>query len=304
MEYLLQRYSGNPIISPRDMPFECYSVFNAGAVKFKGEYILLLRTESYARKTSFHVARSRDGINFKVDEEPIYYPLSEVEQMGTGVHRFDMRITPLDGTFYVSHAIWLDPWGCCIGIAQTDDFRTFRQISCSVPSNRNAVLFPEKIDGKYVRLERPQDIDGSGQMWVSESPDLVHWGNSRPVILPETNWNRIKSGAGAVPIKTRAGWLEIYHATCMTASTENYHLGVCLLDLAEPHKVIAAPEKFILAAEELYECVGQVPNVVFTSGAVVEPEGEVKIYYGGADTRMCLATVNINELVDFCLKNN
>jgi predicted GH43/DUF377 family glycosyl hydrolase len=304
MKSPLQRHSENPIITPQDMPFECYSVFNAGAIKVKDEYILILRTECYARNTDFYVARSRDGVNFEVEPEPINYPMSELEQMGRRAHRFDMRITPLDDTFYVCHAVWLDPWGCCVGIAQTDDFVNFKQVSMSVPSNRNAALFPEKIKGKYVRLERPQNIDKTGHMWVSESLDLIHWGNPRPVILPYTNWNTVKSGAGAVPIKTEKGWLEIYHATCKTASTENYHLGVCMLDLEDPSKVLAAPKKFILAAQEIYECVGQVPNVVFTSGAIVEPDGEIKIYYGGADTRMCLATARIEDLIEFCLHNN
>ncbi len=296
----LKRYNGNPILTPEAMPFECYTVFNAGAVKVNDEYILILRTECYARKTVFYVARSKNGIDFTVDDKPIDYPLSDLEKTGSRAHRFDMRITPMDGTFYVCHAVWLDPWGCCIGMAKTDDFINFEQISMSVPSNRNAVLFPEKINGKYVRMERPQNIDKTGHMWISESPDLIHWGNPRPLLMPYTDWSTTKSGAGAVPIKTDKGWLEIYHATCMTASTENYHLGVCMLDLDDPSKVIAAPERFVLAAEKDYECVGQVPNVVFTSGAIVEPDGEVKIYYGGADTRMCLATAQLDDLIDFC----
>lgn len=303
MSQLLQRHPRNPILQPADLPFSAYTVFNAGAVRFRGGYLLLLRIETRERKTVFHVATSADGVNFTVNPEPIDYPLSELEQRGSRAHRFDMRITPLDGTYYVCHAVWLDPWGSCIAIAQTDDFVHFRQLSMSVPSNRNAVLFPEKINGKYVRLERPQNVDGSGSMWVSESPDLVYWGNPRPVILPYTDWSTRKSGAGCVPIRTPHGWLEIYHATCMTASTENYQLGACLLDLDDPSRVIAAPTEFILAAEELYECVGQVPNVVFTGGCCEADDGALNIYYGGADTRMCLAQTTVAALTDFCLSN-
>lgn len=298
----LKRFAGNPILSPGELPFEAYSVFNAGVAGFEGKILLLLRVETNERKTSFHMATSDDGVSFVVNPEPIQYPLSDLEKRGSIVQRFDMRITKLEDLYYICHAVWLDPWGCCIAIAQTDDFVHFRQVSMSVPSNRNAVLFPEKINGKYVRLERPQNIDGAGSIWVSESPDLVHWGNPRPVVLPYTHWSTRKTGAGCVPIKTEHGWLEIYHATCMTASTENYYLGACLLDLEDPSQVVAAPKRFLLAAEKDYECVGQVPNVVFTGGAIETGEGRINIYYGGADTRMCLAQSTLKQLTEFCLE--
>ncbi len=244
---------------------------------------------------------SDDGINFKVNPEPIIYPLREIEKKYGG-HRFDMRITFLEDTYYCYHAIWLSSLGCSLGLAKTDDFVHFEPLpSVAVPSNRNAILFPEKINGLYARLERPQDVDGSGIIWVSYSPDLIYWGNSKPLDMPNTAWSTQKSGAGAVPIKTSKGWLEIYHATCFTASTENYYLGVMLLDLEDPSKIIAAPQKLILAAEKDYECVGQVPNVVFTGGAIETDDGTLNIYYGGADTRMCLAQTTVDRLVDFCL---
>ena len=303
MDLPLKRHPRNPIIRAADLPFSAYTVFNAGATRYKGRHLLILRIENRERRTVFHTAISDNGVDFTVNPQPIDYPFSDVEKLGSRAHRFDMRITPLDGTFYVCHAVWLDPWGSCIAIARTDDFITFTQVSMSVPSNRNAVLFPEKINGRYVRLERPQNIDGSGCMWVSESPDLIYWGNARPIRLPYTDWATRKSGAGCVPIRTPHGWLEIYHGTCMTASTENYQLGVCLLDLADPARVVAAPRAFILAAEEDYECVGQVPNVVFTGGATLGDDGILNIYYGGADTRMCLAQTTVATLVAFCLRN-
>jgi beta-1,4-mannooligosaccharide/beta-1,4-mannosyl-N-acetylglucosamine phosphorylase len=298
---VLKRHPANPILTPDQLPFEAYTVFNAGATRYQGKILLLLRIETTSRETVFHVARSSDGIKFEVDEKPIVYPMSDLEKRGSRAHRFDMRITPLDGTFYVCHAVWLDPWGSCIAIARTDDFVNFTQVSMSVPSNRNAVLFPRKINGKYVRLERPQNIDGSGAMWTCESPDLVHWGNPRPIKLPYNDWSTRKTGAGCVPIETPHVWLEIYHATCMTASTENYQLGACLLDLDDPSKIVAAPKSFILAAQEIYECIGQVPNVVFTGGACETQDGKLNIYYGGADTRICLAQTTVQELTDFCL---
>jgi glycosidase PH1107-related protein len=298
----LVRCAKNPILTPAMMPFDCYTVMNAGATRFEGDVLLLLRVETRERKTRFHVARSRDGIDFEVNPEPVRYPLTELDRLGTRPHRFDMRITRMGEVYYVFHANWLDPWGSLINLAKTTDFVNFEPVSHSVPANRNAVLFPEKINGRYARLERPQNIDGRGAIWYSESPDLEFWGRSMPVMLPATDWAQFKQGAGCVPVRTPHGWLEIYHATAMTASTENYYLGACLLDLDEPWKVVAAPKSFLLAAEELYECVGQTPNVVFAGGGCEMDDGSYFLYYGAADTRMCMARTTISELVDFCLE--
>ncbi|MCG3148689.1 MAG: 1,4-beta-mannosyl-N-acetylglucosamine phosphorylase [Verrucomicrobiae bacterium] len=280
------------------MPVECSAVFNAGAVRFNGQYLLVLRVEDYARQVNFHVATSRDGVRFEVNPTPIEYPLRAIEQQ-YGTYRFDMRITPLDGQFYVCHAVWITGLGCMIGMARTRDFVKFEPLPhVSVPFNRNAVLFPEKIRGLYARLERP--MDEGGRIWVTYSPDLRFWGDAMPLNLPTQVWNWRKTGAGAMPIKTAAGWLTIYHGTAKTASSENYYLGVALLDLEDPSRVIAAPKKFILHPQEHYECVGQVPNVVFTCGAVETDDGQLNIYYAGADTCVCLAQTSIAALLDFC----
>lgn len=300
----LVRYEKNPIITPETMPFRCYTVMNAGATLFEDEVLLILRVETCARETEFYVAKSKDGVNFTVSSEPIRYPLSEPEKRYGKAHRFDMRITKLEGTYYVCHASWLGKFGCCIGMATTKDFVDFEPLPyLSEPSNRNAVLFPEKINGLYARLDRPQNFNGTGETWISYSPDLTFWGMSMPLNVPYTPWNTRKNGAGTIPIKTEKGWLEIYHATSNTCSTENYYLGVMLLDLEDPSKIIAAPREFILAAEKDYECYGQTPNVVFTSGAVEMPDGTLNIYYGAADTRMCLARSTVNELVEYCLQH-
>lgn len=298
----LVRHPNNPIITPASMPVECSAVFNAAACRYRGQYLLILRVEDFQRQVNFHVATSRDGVNFDVNPKPIHYPLGELETAQGGSLRFDMRITPLDGAWYVCHAVWITGLGCMIGMAHTTDFVNFEPVrgGVSVPSNRNAVLFPEKIKGRYVRLERPFMEDGGGRMWVSYSPDLTYWGDARPLNIPTTVWNWRKTGAGATPIKTPEGWLAIYHATAKTASSENYYLGVALLDLETPSRVIATAKRFILQPEEVYECVGQVPNVVFTCGAVETDDGRLNIYYAGADTRMCLAQTSIKELLDFC----
>ncbi|MCL2351758.1 MAG: glycoside hydrolase family 130 protein [Firmicutes bacterium] len=301
----LARHPQNPILTPDKMPFRCYTVMNSGAIMFNGNVLLLLRVEYCDRTTHFHTAVSSDGVNFTVSEAEIDYPLSETERNCGAAHRFDMRATPMDGTFYITHAAWLPgTLGCCVGMATTDDFVHFKPLPyLSEPSNRNCVLFPEKINGLYARIDRPQDVDGKGGMWVSYSPDLMFWGKSMPILLPSTPWYQNKCGAAGIPIKTDEGWLQIYHATANTCSSENYYLGAMLLDLNEPNKIIRAPREFILAAEKDYECVGQTPNVVFSNGHVVLPDGTLNVYYGGADTRMCLAQTTVKDLVDYCKYN-
>lgn len=304
MKSPLLRHPKNPIITPEMVGDHCYTVMNAGATIFKEDILLLLRVETRDRHTIFHTAHSKNGVDFRISPSPIDYPFSEIDKTVDISHRFDMRITHMDGIYYVCHATWLGNYGSIISLARTEDFIHFKQISHSVPSNRNAVLFPEKINGRYARLERPQNISGGGRIWYSESPDLEFWGNSMPLELKITFWSQCKTGAGCVPIRTPHGWLEIYHGTCKTASSENYYLGVCLLDLEKPWKVIAAPESFLLAPEMIYECIGQTPNVVFTGGGITLNDGSLYIYYGGADTCMCLATTTINDLLQFCINNN
>ncbi|HTS18151.1 MAG TPA: glycoside hydrolase family 130 protein, partial [Verrucomicrobiae bacterium] len=293
----------NPILTPEQMPFRCYAVFNAGATMFNEGVLLMLRVEGCDRTTSFYIATSEDGVDFDVNPKPIDYPLCTTEKRYGPAHRFDARITLLDGKYYIFHAAWLEPWGCMIGAATTKDFVHFEPLPhLSEPSNRNAVLFPEKINGLYARLDRPQNVPNYGSIWVSYSPDLEFWGRSMPLNLPQAGWIRNKAGAGITPIRTPQGWLEIYHATAPTCSSENYYLGAMLMDLKDPSKVIAAPKDFILAAEKDYECVGQTPNVIFTAGAVEMSDGTLNVYYGGADTRMCLAQTTVQTLVDYCLQ--
>ena len=301
----LKRHDGNPIISPKDMPVPCSAVFNTGATRFEGKVLLLMRVENFERVSNFHVGLSDDGVNFDINPEPINYPLRDIEKR-YGSHRFDMRITELEGEYYVCHALWLNA-GSCIAMAKTKDFVNFEPLpSVSVPSNRNAVLFPEKVNGLYARLERPQNTQGIGDMWISYSPDMTFWGLHEPIRMPEfpiTSWASHKTGAGVPPIKTSEGWLKIYHGTTLTCSTENYYLGVALLDLNDPAKVLAAPRSYILGADEVYECVGQTNNAVFAGGAVEMEDGTLNVYYGAADSRICLARSSVKELLEYCLDN-
>jgi beta-1,4-mannooligosaccharide/beta-1,4-mannosyl-N-acetylglucosamine phosphorylase len=275
---------------------------NAGAVRYGGKVLLFLRVEGKDRETRFHKAWSEDGLHFEVETEPLQLPLTLLEERVGEQHHFDIRVTPLDGRFYLSYAIYLERWGSTIGMAVTDDFETYTTLPyTSEPANRNAALFPEKIGGYYARLDRPQDVNGNAEMWVSYSPDLEFWGRSMPLGIPRRMWNKGKNGAGCIPVRTEEGWLIVYHATASTCSSLNYYLGAALLDLEDPSVVRAAPAEFLLAAEEPYECVGQTPNVVFTCGAVEMPDGTLNLYYAGADTRLCLGRTTVEELLQFCL---
>ena len=221
--------------------------------------------------------------------------------LGAGFARIRARAA-ISPEFYCYHCSWLVGLGSTVALARTTDFVNFEPIGgVSTPHNRNALLFPEKIGGRYCRFERPEGQ--SAIMWLSYSPDLLYWGDATPLPLPETSWNFAKTGASAVPIRTEHGWLKIYHAVSDPPSDGNYFLGAMLLDLEDPSQIIAAPRKFILAPVMDYERLGQVPNVVFCSGAV-EYQDKLHVYYGGADQRVCLATTTVDELVEFCLRES
>jgi beta-1,4-mannooligosaccharide/beta-1,4-mannosyl-N-acetylglucosamine phosphorylase len=216
---------------------------------------------------------------------------------------YDPRVTKIGDMHYIIHA-GHSGHTCRLSLVKTKDFKEFQWMGfISEVDNRNGVLFPEKINGLYARLDRPNTGADTGDIWVSYSPDLIFWGKSRCVFR---NWQGIrwawtKIGPGAVPIKTPEGWLNIFHGVRTQCKAHFvYQLGVCLLDLNDPSKVKAMAEEAILIPEEQYELVGQTPSVVFTCGAVVEDNGEVKLYYGGADTVQCLATTSIERLIDAC----
>ena len=169
---------------------------------------------------------------------------------------------------------------------------------------RNVVIFPEKFDGLYARLDRPHSEIAPWSIWISYSPDLRFWGDSQLIMRPEPyHWDEMKIGPGAPPIKTDRGWLSIYHGVFKTMDGSVYRLGVALHDLRNPANIIGVGDSWILQPEDPWEVTGYVHNVVFTCGAVPEPDGTVKIYWGGADTVMCVGEANISDLVALCLEH-
>jgi predicted GH43/DUF377 family glycosyl hydrolase len=296
------RYEGNPILTKHDIPYPVETVHNAGATKFEGRYILLFRSHLHNGRSIIGIARSDDGYDFKADSQPFMVPSTEsgfssFEEYGVE----DPRICAMDGAYYITYSAY-SRFGVRIGLARTHDFRTVERISLiSEPDMRNVVIFPETFNGRYARLDRPHSEINPWAIWLSWSPDLVHWGESEPVINPVTyHWDQMKIGPGATPIKTSAGWLNIYHGVFPTMDGSVYRLGVALHDIADPATVLGVADDWILSPEDPWELTGYVHNVVFSCGAIAEDDGTVKIYWGGADTVMCVGTARIEDLIQLC----
>jgi predicted GH43/DUF377 family glycosyl hydrolase len=307
---MLKRYEGNPILTAQDFPRPVNSVFNAGAAKHGDEYILLNRVEGLDGTSCLWVARSRDGLHFTPDPEPAMVRATEghyatYEEYGIE----DPRITKMDDVYYITYTCY-SRYAPCVGLARTRDFHTFERMGIiALPQNKDVVLFPEKVGGRYARLDRPSIVVGkcevSGDIWLSYSPDLLHWGDPRPVMRPRPGrWDSKKIGAGAPPIKTERGWLEIYHGVRKTGSGVLYRLGAVLLDLEDPSRVVGRTAGHILSPTTTEDFLGDVMNVVFTCGVILEDDGELKVYYGAADQVMCLATASMDDLIALCLEGH
>ena len=267
---------------------------------------MLFRSHKHNGRCILGLARSNDGYHFKVENKPFMEPalsgeFAEYEAFGVE----DPRITFIDGEYLITYSAY-SRHGVRIGLAKTTDWKTVKRVSLITEADyRNVVIFPEKFNGLYARLDRPHSEISPWSMWISYSPDLIYWGNSKLIMKPEPyHWDEMKIGPGAPPVKTDKGWLNIYHGVFPTMDGSVYRLGVALHDLQNPAKIIGVGDTWILQPEESYEITGYVHNVVFTCGAVPENDRTLKLYWGGADTVMCAGTANIDDLVDLCLNNS
>ena len=302
---LFRRWEGNPVLTLEDIPFRCNTVFNGTPMKVDGKYYILLRVEGQRGYSFFALAKSDNGYHFTVEPEPVLLPAREgpyapYEEMGIE----DPRATFIDGTCYIMYTA-ASGHGPRITLAKTTDFHHYERIALvSEPGNKDGLLFPEKINGQYVRLDRPIGL-GVGSIWVSFSNDMLSWGNSRVILPPRSGyWDSFRVGASVPPIRTAEGWLEIYHGVKMTSAGPIYRAGSALLDLEDPSKVIARCDVPLLSPREDYERIGDVGNVVFACGAIVEPDGEVKMYYGGADTAICVASAPLDAIIERTMNQN
>ena len=314
-----------PVLTKDDVPYDAELVFNAGVVKYKGQYVMVFRNDYGTNeqtwpgirfKTSIGVATSDDGINWKVQEKTLFDSKAFAGDEDK-MRLYDPRITIIEDKPYLCLALDTRHGirGC---IAEIDEnFEGINILSVSAPDNRNMVLFPEKIGGKYVRLERPFTVYSRGgkdrfDRWLSKSPDLVYWGESELVLAVEdVPFANDKIGPAAPPVKTEKGWLTTFHTVDIDFERgkngwepkwpKRYCAGIMLLDLEDPTKVVGMSKLPLIAPETYYETeVGFRQQVIFPGGMVVEPDGEVKIYYGASDTVECLATTTLDELLALC----
>jgi predicted GH43/DUF377 family glycosyl hydrolase len=298
---LLHRWARNPALTLRDVPYRCNTVFNGTPVKVDGDYHMIVRVEGQQGYSFFALAHSRDGLHFEVEDLPCMLP-APTAPFGIWEERGieDPRLTVLEGTMYVMYTA-VGRYGHRIALVKTEDFHTYERLGMvSEPGNKDGVLFPDKIDGLYARLDRPIG-KGVGSVWISYSPDLIHWGRSELVFSPRARyWDSYRIGASAPPILTDGGWLEIYHGVRMTPAGPIYRIGTIMLDRNNPARVVGQCLAPVLSPREDYERIGDVNNVVFACGAIVEDDGEVKVYYGAADTSICVATTTLDALIDSC----
>ena len=302
---LVKRWGGNPILTVEDMPFKCTALHNAAAVKTEKGHILLLRVEDMTGKSFFIRAHSDNGFQFTVDDEPAMVPSTEEpfassEKLGIQ----DARITPIEDTYYITYTAF-SPEGSRLAIAKTDDFVTYERIGLvTQPENRSGALLPRKIDGCFALLTRPL-VGNAGDLWISFSKDLKYWGDAKAVMTARGGfWDCNRIGVGCPPIETEQGWLLIYYGQKYNSSGHIYRLGTALLDLEDPSTVLGRCDIPILSPREYYERVGDVNNMVFTTGAVLNEQlGNLMIYYGAATNSICMGWAKMDMLVERCLNN-
>lgn len=294
------RYSQNPVIG-RNPTEGVARIFNSAVVPYEGEFIGVFRGEQINGIPYIYLGRSKDGICWSFDKNKIPFE-DENGNPFMPVYAYDPRLVKVEDVYYI---IWCqDFYGAAIGMARTTDFKRFVRVENPfLPFNRNAVLFPRKIHGNFMMLSRPSDSGHTpfGDIFVSESPDLVYWGKHRHVMgKSEEWWQSLKIGGGAAPIETSEGWLLIYHGVSNTCNGYVYSIGGAILDIDEPSKVKYRCGNYLLTPEEWYEERGFVPNVTFPCAALQDAEtNRLAIYYGAADSYVGLAFAYADELVEY-----
>lgn len=304
---LLRRDESNPILTASQWPYPAHTVFNPGATRFNDEVLLLVRVEDRRGISHLTVARSRDGrTGWQIDPEPTFLPdpIHHPEEIW-GIE--DPRITWLEekGQFAVVYTAY-SRGGPLVSLALTEDFRSFERVGAIMaPEDKDAALFPRKIGGRWALLHRPVPASGLGaHIWISYSPDLRHWGDNAILLFARRGawWDAEKIGLNTPPLETPEGWLLLYHGVRKTASGSIYRLGLALLDLEDPTRILRRSDNWIFGPREPYELVGDVPDVVFPCGWVHDAEtDELQIYYGGADTCVCRATARLSDVLDYIL---
>ncbi len=302
--FLFKRFPENPIFTPSIWPYKVNSVFNAGAVMFDNKFLLMVRVEDMRGFSHLCKATSENGYtNWNIDKSPTLAPkFDDFPEEKYGIE--DPRIVKLESeNIYAVVYTSFSESGPLVSLATTDDFKTFRRYGVIMPpDDKDASLFPRRFNGRWALLHRPSPSSYllGAHIWISYSPDLKHWGDSS-ILLPARKgswWDAYKVGLGPQPIETPEGWLIIYHGVKTTAAGALYRLGLALLDLDDPSKIIKRCDQWVFGPYEYYERVGDVPDVTFPCGVIVHGD-ELIMYYGAADTTMAIATASLKETLDF-----
>lgn len=301
----LWRYRENPVIGRNPIPGVA-RIFNSSTIPYQDGFIGVFRGEKTNGIPYIYLGRSKDAVHWDFDREPIPF-VNEKGDPFMPLYAYDPRLVKIENTYYI---IWCqDFYGAAIGMAKTADFKTFtRMENPFLPFNRNAVLFPRKIGGNYQMLSRPSDSGHTpfGDIFLSESPDLTFWGRHRHVMGRGREWwESLKIGGGASPIETGEGWLLFYHGVSGTCNGYVYSIGAAILDIDNPSVVKYRCQTYLLTPEEWYEERGFVPNVVFPCSALADAEtGRIAVYYGSADSYVCLAFTRADKLIPYIKENS
>jgi Predicted glycosylase len=301
----LWRHRENPIIGWNPTA-KSARIFNSAVIPYKGEFIGLFRADHKDGIPQIHLGRSMDGLHWDIEDEEIHW-VDESGRPYQPAYAYDPRLIPIDGKCYI---LWCtDFGGATLGFGVTEDFKTFVRLENPfIPFNRNGVLFPRRVNGVYLLLSRPSDGGHTpfGDIFLSESPDLVHWGRHRRVMAKGGSWwQNVKIGAGATPIETDKGWLLFYHGVSGTCNGFVYSFGAALLDLDCPSKVLYRTRDYLLTPEKDYETRGFVPNVTFPCATLQDaPTGRITVYYGSADTYVAVAYTQISDLLEELTRNS
>jgi len=296
IERTFKRHPSNPIITAADLPYQANAVFNAGAADLGDSVLLLVRVESCSGRSHLIVARSDDGIGgWQFEEQALLHPAQGVAYEENGVE--DSRLTWMEdlGSWGIAYTAY-SPYGPGVALALTTDFKEVKRLGMVLPpDDKNAGLFPQKFGELYAMLHRPSV--GGGSVWISYSPDLVYWGKPK-VVLPVRGgpwWDGMRVGACLPPIRTEKGWLLIYHGVKEVVRNPVYRIGAALLHPDDPGKLIARGRWWLMTPTAPYERSGDAPNVVFACGGILRQD-ELWMYYGGADSCICLAKAKLDAI--------
>ncbi len=305
---LFQRYDGNPILTAADWPYTVNAVLNPGATRFGGETLLLIRVEDRTGLSHLCVARSADGLtNWIVEDDRSLQPEVESESERFGIE--DPRIT-LCGDEHMIVYTGYSAVGPLVCLAATRDFRSYERRGVLMPpEDKDAALFPRQFDGRWALIHRPVATAPAHEahIWLSWSPDLRHWGDHTILLRARKGawWDAHKVGLNPPPLLTSQGWLLLYHGVRVTAAGSIYRVGLALLDTERPDRVLARSSEWIFGPRAPYERAGDVSDVVFPCGWLLDDDGDTLfVYYGAADTSVCVATASLSALLKWLARHS